>query len=33
MTPRTAKTQGCHVAERRQVWAQCLGAFLANVVV
>ena len=30
--PRTAQIQRCHVAQRRQMWAQCLGAFHANVV-
>jgi len=32
MTPRTVQAQGCHVAELRQVWAQCLCAFLANLI-
>ena len=30
--PRTAQIKRCHVAQFRQVWTQCLGAFLANVV-
>jgi len=30
--PRTAQIQRCHVVQLRQVWAQCLGASLANVV-
>jgi len=29
----TLQVQCCHVGEPHQVWAQCLGAFVTNVVV